>query len=68
MNDLHTATQVICYITDAPIPIADARRLILSDGEMNPNTVVVQAHKDVLAFMADKGEVQQLGSGYVMFV
>jgi hypothetical protein len=68
MEAMHTATQVICYVTDAPIPIQDARRLILSDGKPKPSIVQVQAHKDVLAFLAGKGEAQQLGNDFIMFV
>jgi hypothetical protein len=60
---------VLCYLTDCPIPVADARRLVLSDGASPfPSTTQVFAHKDVLAFLANKGEVQQLGAAYIAFV
>lgn len=60
--------KVKCYLTDALVPVADVRRLILSDGAMRPATIQVQAHKDVLAFLTDKGDIQQLGNTYIAFV
>jgi hypothetical protein len=70
MNHNRTqTTKVLCYLTDCPISVEDARRLVLSDGARPvPSTTQVFAHKDVLAFLVARGEVQQLGAAYIAFV
>ena len=68
-KNLTQTTQVICYLTDCPIPIEDARRLILSDGNgAKTEAIQVFAHKDVLDFQIHRGIIQKTGSRYIAFV
>lgn len=66
---MKATTQVICYITDCPIPAEDARPLILSDdGATTPEAIEVFAHKDVLDFLVQKRIVQKTDAGFIAFL
>jgi len=64
-----TTTQVTCYLTDCPIPVEDARRLILSNDDGHKNEALqVFAHKDVLDFLTHRGTIKKIDAGYIAFV
>jgi hypothetical protein len=62
-------TTIICYLTDCPIPAADAKRLTITDGNgRKAEAVQVWAHSDVLAFQAEQGLIEQTDHGFVATV